>query len=371
MGYWLKKRLHTETAVDKDATYRYKLPTVGLFSAFSVRCQAQRYADRASTTTNQLLHDAITKVELLSEGTKVLKSLRAREIKALNLFDFRRVGDWQHGENADDYNIDTLYLLAGRHLQDKEFMFDMSKLSDPEIALTNALTEDTAEYWKADTLEYQIFGWRFMGSPAPVPRGYFRADERVYYTTSAADAEKIVDITIGKKIRRILFMGHTVGTTTRGHVKKMELEVNEGEFSPVTIDSPMEWTWQNILDYMLDCKVVKCVYLKAVDECEYTDLLMCYPQGVFVTPHVATADASARVWDFANGLADIRCDVAYTHELVAHGAGYLNSLLIGFDKEPDLSQMFDTAGMGKLKLILTETAASKVVSIVVEELITY
>jgi len=369
--YWLRKRLHTETAVDAGTTYRYKLPEVGLFSAFSVRVQAQRYADRASTSTNQVLHDAITKVELLSEGTKVVKSMRAREIKALNLFDFRRVGDWQHGENEDDYNIDTLYLLAGRHLQDKDYLFDMSKLPDPEIAITNSLTEDTAEYWKADSLEYQIFGWRLMDAAGVYPRGYLRADERTYYTTTAADAEKIVDITTGKRIRRILVMGHTVGTTTYGHIKKMELEVDEGAYSPVVIDNIMEWSWQNVLDYGLDTKVVKCVFLKAVDEDEYCDVLMAYPQAIMVIPHLATADASARVTDFNNGLATIRCDIAGTHELVAHGAGYLNSVLIGFDQEPDLADMLDTAGMGKLKLILTETAASKVVSVVVEELVPY
>jgi hypothetical protein len=369
--YWLRKLLHQETAVDANTTYRYKLPATGLFSAFSVRCQAQRYANRAATTTNQLLHDAITKVELLSEGTKVIKSLRAREIKALNLFDFRRVGDWQHGENADDFNIDTLYLLAGRHLQDKDYMFDMSRLIDPEIALTNALTEDNAEYWKANTLEYQIFGWRALGDPLPKPKGYFRADERVYYTTTAADAEKIVEITPGKKIRRILVMGHSVGTTTRGHIKKMELEVDEGVYSPVIIDNPMEWSWQNVLDYMLDTKVVKCVFLKAADQGEDCDVLMAYPQAIMVIPHVDTLDASARVWDFNNGLAEIRCDEPGTHELVAHGAGYLNSLLIGFDKAPDLADMLDATKMGKLKLILTEADPAKVVSVVVEEEILY
>ena len=369
--YWLRKRLHTESAVDAGQTYRYKLPEVGLFSAFSVRCQAQRYTNRASTTTNQLLHDAITKVELLSEGTKVLKSMRAREIKALNLFDFKRVGDWQHGEMASDYNIDTLYLLAGRGLQDKEYMFDMSRLSDPELAITNALTETTAEYWKVDTLEYQIFGWRAMGEPLPRPRGYFRADERIYYTTSAANAEKIVDITTGKKIRRILVMGHTVGTTTKGHITKIELEVDEGAYSPVIIDNPMEWSWQNVLDYMLDTKVVKCVYLKAEDQSNYFDMLQAYPQAVLAIPHFTAAEAGDRVMDFGNGLIELQGDIAGGRELVAHGAGYLNSLLIGFDKEPDLSDMMDTAGMGKLKMILTENAASKVVSVVVEELIPY
>ena len=369
--YWLRKLLHTETAVKANQTYRYKLPETGLFSAFSVRCQAQRYATRASTTTNQLLHDAITKVEFLSEGTKVLKSLRPREIKALNLFDFSLVTDWQHGEAEDDYNFDTLYILAGRHLQDKEYMFDMTKLRDPELALTNALTESTAEYWKADTLEYKIYGWRAMGTPLPTPKGYFRADERVYYTTTAADAEKPIELTTGKKIRRILLMGHTVGTTTYGHIKKAELQVDEGAYSPVIIDHPLEWSSQNVEDYGLDVTVSKSVYLKAFDETEYCDLLMCYPRSIAALPYFTAADASARIINYGNGLAEIQCDVAGYHELTARGIGYLNSLLIGFDKEPTLSDMLDTKPMGILKLILTETAASKVVSVVVEEEILY
>lgn len=369
--YWLKKRLHTETAVDAGTTYRYKLPTTGLFSAFSVRCQAQRYMTRASTTTNQLLHDAITKVEMLSEGTKVIKSMRAREIKALNLFDFKRVGDWQHGEMADDYNIDTLYLLAGRHLQDKEYMFDMSKLSDPELAITNALTEGTAEYWKADSLEYQIFGWRAMGEGLPVPSGYMRADERIYYTTTAENAEKIVEITPGKKIRRILFMGHTVGTTVYGHVKKMELQVDEGVYSPVIIDNPMEWCWQNVLNYNLNTKVVKNVWHYAITkDCSY-DCLLCYPQAIETNPAGGTGNYVIDILDLVSGLLTGRTGAAGQFYITAHGAGYLNSLLIGFDREPNLADMLDTAPMGKLKLILTETAASKIVSVVVEELIPY
>lgn len=371
MGYWLRKKLHTESAVDAGQTYRYKLPTSGFYSAFSVEFYAQRYATRASTTTNQLLMDAITKVEMLSEGTKVIKSMRAREMKALNLFDFKRVGDWQHGETENDYNMDHVYLLAGRHLQDKEYMFDMSRFLDPELAITNALTEDTAEYWKADSLTYVIYGWRWMGDPTPSPKGYFKADERVYYDTTADGAEKPIEITRGKKIRRLLVMGHEVGTCIDGHFDKAELMVDDGAYSPVVIDSMTYWAWQNVIDYGLDISVAKTVYVKAASEMEYVDTLMDYPQTCVVTPHIYGSAYYGNVCDYGDGLARIIGNQAGDFDTLWKGSCYLGAILIGFDKAPDLSDMLDTTGMSKLELILTEAAADKTVSLVVEEEMLY
>lgn len=371
MGYWLRKKLHTESAVDAGQTYRYKLPTTGFFSAFSVHIAATRYADRASTTTNQLLIDAITKVELISEATKVIKSMRGRELLALNLYDFGRVGEWQHGETDGDSNDVVIYFLAGRHLQDKEYMFDMSRFIDPELAITNDLTEDTAEYWDADSLEYDIYGWRWVGDPVPSPKGYMRADERVYYDTSADGAEKVIRITRGKRIRRLLVMGHEVGDTIGDHIDEMELQVNEGEYSPVTITRFSDWAWQNTLDYGLSIEVAKTVYVKSADEMEYVDTLMDFPYFMAVTPHIYGAKYYANVCDFGNGLARIIGSGAGDHDVLTKGAGYLGAILIGFDKEPDLSDMLNTADMSELKLIITEDAADKTVSLVVEEEVLY
>lgn len=371
MGYWLRKRLHRETAVDAGTTYRYKLPTTGFYSAFSVHVEAQRYGGRDATTTSQILFDALTKIELITEGTKVIKSMRARELKALNLFDFSKVGEWQHSEESDGWNFDDLYLLAGRHLQDKEYMFDMSRLPDPELAITNDLTEDSMAYWKADTLEYTIFGWRWMGDPVPSPKGYFRADERVYYETTADRAEKVIEITKGKRIRRILIQGQEVGTTIGGHIREFELQVDEGAFSPVKSISQMQWAQQNVLDYGLDVTVKKDINIIASSTRQYDDILMCWPQFVGLTPMATSANNYGQVEDVNNGLCMTQGLASDVFKMVGMGCGYLNAQVIGFDKEPDLADMLDTRDMSALKLILTERAADKTVSVVVEEEVLY
>lgn len=377
MGYWLRKLLHTESSVSSDDTYRYKLPVTGLFSAFSVQLQATRYQTRDHLTTDDWLRDAITKIEMLSEGTKVIKSLRGAELNALNTFDFRQIPRAQYREYDAGYNIDTLYLLAGRSLQDKEYMFDMSRFADPEIALTNAIREDAARGFDDESLQYKIFGWRWMGEPLPMPKGYFRADERLYYDTSADGTIKPLQITTGKRIRRILVKGWEERHSIAKHFDKLELEVDEGAYSPIVADNMMELALQNKLDYGLNLAQDFPVYIYEVNSTHQADAFMPYHssvQGVLVP---ATADLVPSV-TVGNGVVDAVIVVdsggAFTASWIecrVDGAGYQRAVLLGFDKAPDLADMLDTKNMGILKLLITEGDADDTVSVVVEEEVLY
>lgn len=372
MGYWLRKRLTTISAPSAGSTYRYKLPSTGLYSAFSIRMQGRRDATRSAEAKTQQLHEAITKVEMTSEGVKVIKSMRAREILALNLFDFKHVLEMQDGEEDDDYNVFTIYLLAGRNLHDKKWMFDMSKFTDPELAITNAITSDTSEDWGTTELEYQIFGWRWIGDPVPTPVGYMRADERLHYDTTGANVVKPLEITRGHRIRRLLVMGWEAEHMLGEHISRLELEVNEGEYSPVTIPHLMEWAWQNKEDYGLEIRTHRALWMAAVDTTYDCDCNMDIPQFVSIfNDGSATADSSCRSWDYASGIIHAQSDIGARHCMLVEGAGYMTSIVIGFDLDAELEDMLDTAGMAKLELEITETADGDTVSVVVEEEILY
>lgn len=371
MGYWLRQLLHTEDKVQVDQTYRYKLPTTGFWSAFSVRVQDIRSNDRDDTPLVPMLHERITKVEMTSEGVKVLKSMRAREMMALNLFDFGRPCEMQDGEGNDEYNMFTIYLLAGRSLQDKKWMWDMSKFTDPEIAITNNVDNVDGVDFDEDVLQYKFFGWRWMGDPIPTPIGYMRADERLYYDTGGTGTVKELTITRGHKIRRLLVMGWEAAHTLAGHFTRLEVEVDEGAYHPVTVDFPLEWCWQNKRDYDLDIEVVRYPFLYGADAHILVDACMCYPLSVQATIFGTDPSEPLGIWGFGNGSLDVWPGCACHATLLIHGVGYLTSLVIGFDKEPELEDMLDTAGMSKLSLEITETIKDKTVSVVVEEEILY
>lgn len=370
-GYWLRQRLISTGAITVGQTWRFKLPTTGFFSAFSLRVEAKRDADRNAAALVPLLHEGITKIEMTSEGVKVLKSMRGRELLALNLFDFRRPCESQDAENDGGYNMTTFYLLAGRSLQDKTYMWDMSRFVDPELAVTNNLTSDDGEDWDVTSLKFQVFGWRWIGEPIPSPIGYLRADERLHYDTTGSNVVKELTITRGHRIRRLLVMGWEAAHTLYGHITRMEVEVNEGEYHPVTIDNVLEYCWQNKRDYDLDIEAWRYPQLYVVDTNLDVDALMCYPLCVNATPYGTGADSSIHIWDFDNGRLDVVADGVGYGLLAINGVGYLTSLVIGFDKEPDLEDMLDTREMSKLALELTENTSGDTVSVVVEEEILY
>ena len=370
-GYWLRQRLISTGAITVGQTWRFKLPTTGLFSAFSLRVEAKRDADRNATALVPMLHEGITKIEMTSEGVKVLKSMRGREMLALNLYDFGRPCEMQDAEQDGGYNMVTFYLLAGRSLQDKKYMWDMSRFTDPELAVTNNLTSDDGEDWDVTSLKYQVYGWRWMGDPVPSPVGYLRADERLHYDTTGAGVVKELTITKGHRIRRFLVMGWEAAHTFYGHITRLEVEVNEGEYHPVTIDMPLEWCWQNKRDYNLDIEVSRYPFLYVADTLLDVDACMCYPLTVQATPYAAGADTAIHLWGFDNGRLDVRSDEICYGLIEITGVGYLTSLVIGFDKEPELEDMLDTRDMSKLALELTEAADSDTVSVVVEEEILY
>jgi len=370
-GYWLKHRYISTGSITVGQTWRFKLPTTGLFSAFSIRISCKRDADRNAAANVPQLHDLITKIEMTSEGVKVIKSMRAREMLALNLFDFKRPNEMQDAEQDGGWCQFTIYLLAGRGLQDKKWMWDMSKFMDPEIAITNAVSSADGTDFDVDELRYQIFGWRWMGDPVPVPLGYMRADERLHYDTTGAGVVKELTITRGHRIRRLLVMGWEDAHTLAGHISRMEVEVNEGEYSPATVDFPLEWCLQNKIDYDLNVVTCRYPYLYVVDTNLDVEANMCYPLCVQATPYGTGPDSAIHIWGFDNGRLDVVTDAVGYGLISSEGVGFLTSLVIGFDQHPELEDMLDSREMSKLALELTETADADTVSVVVEEEILY
>ncbi len=377
MGYWLKRLMHTESSLASDETYRYLLPTVGLYSAFSVQVQATRYQARAELTTQDWIRDAISRIELIHSGTEVVKSMRGAEVNALNTFDFGRIPPYKHVEDDAVNCIDTLYLLAGRSLQDKEYMFDMARMPNAEIVLTNSIREDAARGFDDNTLQYKIWGWRWMGDPVPMVKGYMKANERLYYTTSADGVIKPLQIATGRRIRRILVKGWTERQSIASHFDVLELQVNEGEYSPEKHDNMMELAIQNKLDYNLDLRQQLSMYDHIVNSTVQTDAFIPYHTIVQATMYPARADHNVSA-SCANGVIDgvivLDSTGSFTGsniEIAVDGAGYQRAVLLGFDKEKDLSDMLDTRGMGKLELEITENNASRVISVVVEEEVLY
>ena len=251
MPYMLRQRLEKKGSLSGTPTWRYKLPSVGRYTALELVIDCNRYATRADAAVVYPLETQVTKIEILEGGSRALLSLTAAQVDACNYWDFKRPNARRHREEAATGNLLHLFLMGGRDLYDREYGFDFGRLDETYLEYTHSLASDTAEKFDVSDHEVSIYGWRWMGADRPTFKGYRRIRQLAQWTTSAADAEKIVEIPVRNPVRRIGVQAKTDDTTIGGTVKEILLKVNEGEYNPVSIKSPMHWTMQEVSEYGL------------------------------------------------------------------------------------------------------------------------
>ena len=358
MPYMQRMRITKDTDLDDNTTWRYKMPSVGKYTAIEMRINCNRYANHADNDTAYPLEACISRVELLKAGAEPVISLTGRQLDAMNYWDLKRPNPRRCRKEAATDNALILFLLGGRGFYDKEYGFDFARLGETFLEYTYDLKEGTAEYFAASDHDISLYGWRWIGPGEPDFMGYFRSRQLSAWTTSAADALKTIEIPVGRPIRRVAVQGKTRATTIGGTVSQLELQISKGEYSPVIIKAPMDWCMAEVVEYGLHNELGGIDYLIAGAE---TDL----PYWFSYYEHVLVQDygypgARDINTSFITIPARVHCATSLAGALSfsQKGWGFQKCLRIGFDHEDNLSDLLDTTGMGALDLICTEAAAS-------------
>lgn len=371
MPYMLRQRLEKKSSLTGTPTWRHKLPSVGRYTALELVIDCNRHADRASGTVVYPLETQITKIELLEGGSRALLSLTAAQLDACNYWDFKQPNARRYRQDAATGNILHLFLMGGRHLYDREFGFDFSKLDETYLEYTHTFLTDTAEKFDVSDHEVTVYGWRWMGADAPNFSGYRRIRQLAQWTTTASDAEKVVEVPTGYPVRRIGVQSKTRATTIGGAVKEIELRVNDGEYIPVSIKSPMHWVMQEVSDYGLN------PLIGGIDHGVSTDIYdlpywYSYYQTLNLIPHSATVTVPI-ITSIVTSPARFNLAAAEEGQVAFSltGWGFQKCLRIGFDHDYAGFDLLQTAGLGSLDLKCVENAASKDVAVFVEDLLRY
>lgn len=358
MAYMERKRLTKESDLDDNTTWRYKLPSVGSYTALEMRINCNRDRDRADSDAVHTLADCISKVELLKAGAEVVKSLTGTQLDAMNYWDFKRPNPRRYRQVDIGGNDLILFLLGGRGIYDKEFGFDFSKLGETFLEYTYDLNEGDPEYFEAGDHDISLYGYRWLGPGVPAFKGYFRDRQLSAWTTTGDGDLKTVEIPIGRNIRRIAVQAKTRAKTLGGTFDNLELQVNRGEHSPVLVKSPMDWVMAEVQEYGLHNELGGIEYRIAG---EATDLpyWFSYYDTVLAIDYI-TNQVNPVVMGLLTIPARLHSDTATAGEDVfkVSGWGFQKCLRIGFDHEHDLSDIFPTAGLGSLDLICEEAAES-------------
>ena len=369
--YMLRQRIMNVGSLSSTPTYRYKLPSVGLYTAFQLVIDCNRYATRADIDLVYPLEAEVTKIELVEGGSHALLSLPASQLDAINYWTFGRPNPRRYRQEEATGNLLHLFLMGGRDLYDTEYGYDLGRLGETYFEYTHSMTSDAAERFDVSDHEITLYGYRWMGAGLPNFKGYMRPRQLAAYSTTASGALKTINIPIGNPIRRIGIQAKSRTRTLGGTFTKAELLVNNGEYSPVTITSPMHWAMGEVQEYALNNEIGGIDYAVGTGENEiprwwsYFQTLQASPYGyageINLETHGITLPLRVKANSTGNQEFIFNC----------RGYGFQKCLRIGFDHYRDGSDLLQTRSMGALDLELTEAGSSRDCAVFVEDVVSY
>jgi len=371
MPYMLRQRLTTVGSLSAIPTWRYKLPSVGSYTAFELKVDCDRYQTRANSEVVYPLEQMIDKIELVEGGSRALVSLTGSQLDALNYWTFRRPNPRMYRQEGATGNQTSLFLMGGRDFYDTDYGYDLSRMAETYVEYSHSIDADAAEKFDASDHTVTLYGWRWMGTGVPTFRALLRARQIASWTTTGTAVLKTIPIPVGTPIRRIGIQAKTKDTSPGGTISKIELLVNNGEYSPATVTSPMHWMMQEVNDYALHNVLSGIDYTVGAEQTDvprwwgYMDALQGNTYGAHTSEAVLSLGITmpARIQNQTTG----NKETLFTYS----GYGFQKCLRLGFDHDRNGADLLQTAGFGSLDLELTETAVSKDAAVFFEDILSY
>lgn len=371
MAYMQRVRITKDSDLDDATTWRYKLPSVGKYTAFEMRINCNRDATRTLNTVVYPLESCITKIELLAGGARALLSLTGQQLDAMNYWDFKRPNPRRYRQEDATGNDVILFLTGGRDLYDVRYGWDMARLGETYLEYTYDLNEGDTDYFEADDHDVSLYGYRWMGPSEPSFSGYLRSRQLAAWTTSAASALKTVAVPVGNPVRRIGVQATYRTATLGGTFSELEVRCNEGEYSPIIVKSPMDWAMAEVAEYGLHNQVSGLDYLVSTSEMDLP-YWFSYYESVLANQYGYGADFDVFT-HFITLPARVQAQATGAEEcaFASRGWGFQKCLRLGFDHDYDGFDLLQTGQLGSLDLLITEAAADKTATMFVQDVVSY
>ncbi|MCK4722487.1 MAG: hypothetical protein KAT75_04245 [Dehalococcoidia bacterium] len=169
------------------------LPNKGLLSGIEIRVWG--VPGLTANKPDVWLHDRLKKIEVMVNGSQVVKSYDARQLLAMMLY--KRTPHFSHdmkntqGDACEEY----FYINLGRHYHDLEYMLDLSQVNDPELRIEYDFAMTSAAGWTngdAMTVAPKISViCHLLRDPAVTPKGYIKTSEIYRFDNATLHAENM------------------------------------------------------------------------------------------------------------------------------------------------------------------------------------
>ena len=121
------------------------LPNEGILSGIAIRVWGT--CGNSAADPDVWLHDRLTRVEVVVNGSQVVKSYSGEQLQAMMLYKKTPLlgHDLKNMNNASCW--ETFYINFGRHYHDTEYALDLSKVKDPELRFTYNFAATATHGW--------------------------------------------------------------------------------------------------------------------------------------------------------------------------------------------------------------------------------
>ena len=224
--FWQREVLRDAVSMTFNQTYELDLPRSGVLGSLGLYVSSTQNGQPFLTAVKWRLVDYISKIEIIGDGSEVIKSYDGRQALACGFFDQKVVplSMWRHYSNTP--HRQDFVLNFGRALFDEIHALDLDKFDQVKLRVTNTAT--STEF--TTDIKITVLGY-WLREAVTKPVGYFREEEWKTWAPVAAAVE-YSDLPTALKIRRILLRGRPgVDTADAKNNSSMNRLLSDVEFT--------------------------------------------------------------------------------------------------------------------------------------------
>jgi len=231
MGFWLWQTFKALRDFEgDDGTETFDLPKKGVISNIILEI----YAVSGTAKMDVYLQDAITKIEIIGNGSTVIQSLTGKQVQASQAWDDGQLSpDKEYSPSGGCYGY--FDIRFGRFVGDPLYALDCSRWESLEIKITYDLvagaTIDTTGY-ATGTGTLHMYGLYSPDGAGLSPIGYIKKAQKKTYTSSVGGTEDLA-LPSDYPYRRLLLCDTTHYLPPYNGFDYVTIDINNGARKPI------------------------------------------------------------------------------------------------------------------------------------------
>lgn len=236
--YWQQRYLKESSQFDSATTglETIDLPKTGLLSGLELRVWGTNGS--GTDKPDVWLHNRLKKIELIVNGSKVIKSLSGDQLLADMLY--KKTPHYSHDmKNMHAASAEEFFFInLGRHYHDLDYMLDLSQVNDPELRIDYDFGMTSHNGWSngvaMSAAPYFSLVPHLLRDAPTSPKGYIKTSEVARFTSSGSKKENM-ELPTGPVYANLYLQIFYASHSLTVDLDKVELNIDNDKLIPFRV----------------------------------------------------------------------------------------------------------------------------------------